>query len=218
MPPDQIQGVFPFDNRSAVHIRMGLFQENDASDAQNQPNEQADQATENQQIDASQEAPVNDRFKTTVTKFFEHFENAFLSTQDAAVTAWKQDGRFYLFYCQPVDVNGLITHTGESKAALLPFTSLDDLHAFLETAFGGSNNVSIEFRSLVFDSVPLDILNQQCLRDENENAASLTNAYSSRLTGSICRCSSKDEEHTAKVCVVFTSVDHMLNTFGFIAA
>lgn len=213
MPPDQIQGVFPFDNRSAVHIRMGVFQENDASDAQNQPNEQSDHVIENQQSDVSHKATINNRFKTTVRKFFEHFETAFISTQNAAVTAWKQNGRFYLFYCQPVDVNGLITDTGESKAELLPFINLDDLHAFLDTAFGGSNNVSIELRSLVFDSVPLDILNEQCLQDENKNAA-----YSSRLTGSICRCSSKDEEPTAKVCVVYTSVDHSLNTFGFIAA
>lgn len=216
--PDQIQGVFPFDSKMAVHVRMALFDENAASQPKNQPNAQGnvipeDQATQIPQDGKVPEAPIDDQLNTPLSKFFELHDNAFLSTPDAAVTAWKQDDRFYLFYCQPVDLNGRITNTdGDSKGELMPFTNLDDLYIFLETVFGGSNqngksssnqnigSATFEIRSLVIDPVPLEVLHKQCLRDENIDDVSRTNAYSSRLSGPICRCSSIDEEPLAKVC------------------
>lgn len=218
LQPDQIQGVFPFDSRMAVHVRMALFDESAAGQPQNQPNAQGnvipeDQTTQIPQDDEDPEAPIDDQLNTPLSKFFKLHDNAFLSTPDAAVTAWKQDDRFYLFYCQPVDVNGRITNTdGDSKGALMPFTNLDDLQIFLETVFGcsdqngnsGSNqnsgSTTFEIRSLVVDPVPLEVLHKQCLRDENIDDVSRTNAYSSRISGPICRCSSIDEEPLAKVC------------------
>lgn len=199
--PEQLQGVYSFDTRSAIRIRTEKYHF-DATDVDKQIK------IETKDI-ATTEAPiVNDPIKTTLSKFFELYDNAFLSTTNAALTVWKQSGRFYLFCYQPVDIDERLTNVGEPKGVLLTFLNVDELHTFLKTNFGGGSESNwLQIRFLEVDFVPLEncSANEQSLLATDEKNVKevqdviLANTNNSRLSGSVCQCSSNKEEHVEKV-------------------
>ncbi|KAG4068904.1 hypothetical protein HA402_005052 [Bradysia odoriphaga] len=175
---DQMQGVYPFNARSGIQIRIQKFEVDDTV----------------LQDSVSDADPINP--KTVLTEFFQLYDNAFLSSKSAskvALTASKFGGRFYLFSCQPIDIDGDQANVGQSKGMLLPFENVYELQSFLETHFGDGDSVEdwLEIKSLEIVFVPVE-----CVVDENQNNTILTsslcqaNTFSSTLSGDLCTCSS----------------------------
>ncbi|XP_037024996.1 uncharacterized protein LOC119066555 isoform X2 [Bradysia coprophila] len=183
---DQMQGVYPFNARSAIQIRIQIFEIDDA-------------ALQDNVSDADSINP-----KTILTEFFQLYDNALLSsksTAEVALTASKFGGRFYLFSCQPIDIDVDETHIGQSKGMLLPFENVYELQSFLESHFGDDKSLEdwLEIKSLEIVFVPVE-----CVVDANQNNAILTsslgqaNILSSTLSGDLCTCSSDQQGHIEK--------------------
>lgn len=204
-----MHGVYSFDTRSAIRIRTEEFHFDTAT-------AKKDIKVEATDTTAMEPPVVNDDLKATLLKFFELYDNAFLSTTNAALTAWKQGGRFYLFCCQPVDIDEHLTNVGEPKGVLLTFLNLDELHSFLKTNFGGGSDSKdwLKIRFLEIDFVPLEdcSANEQSflvndIKDVEEvKDVTLANTKNSRLSGPLCQCSSSEAEHLEKVYVVVAVV------------
>lgn len=184
------QGVFPFDARSAIHIRMKLFELPDASQqsAQNNP------TGSKQSINVVTDIHI-------VDEFFKHHENAIISTKTTkrtiaskmTLTVWKQGGRFYVFSCQPVRIDDQQTIVGQSKGVLLPFENINELKAFLKMNFGNDDDDyqdCLEMKSLEIDFVPIE-----CLGDAPKPSSNTDPT----LIGQVCQCSTDVAGHINKV-------------------
>lgn len=184
-----MQGVYAFNARSAIQTRIKLFEMDDA-------------VIQNNVADADAIHP-----KTILTEFFELCDNALISSKSAAkvkLTASKFGGRFYVFSCQPIDMDGNEANIKQAKGMLLPFENVYELQTFLETNCGDGKNVKdwLEIHTLEIEFVPVE-----CFADAN-NALPLptltTNqglAYTSTstLSGELCICSSDENGHLEKV-------------------
>lgn len=144
--------------------------------------------------------------RTLLTEFFQLNDNAILSSKSSAkftLTASKFGGRFYLFSCQPIDIDGDNANLNQSKGMLLPFDNVYELQTFLETHFGDGKKHEkwLEMKTLEIVFVPVE-----CIVDTSPGNATLTTTLvqandicSSTLIGDLCKCSSDEQGHMEKV-------------------
>lgn len=209
--PDQ--GVFQFDARSAIHIQMKLFQmeakkpQTPTTKSVSQLNSAAgSNASSNDTLIATvdaDEAKIGLQ-KTYLQQFFILYDNAVISATTKTtsktkltLSTFKQSGRFYVFSCESVDLDGEQKIVANSRGILLTFENLEQLQTFLMINFGSGGKQlqdCIEMRSLEIDFVPIECLNNKA---EAGNAQSINSDPT--LRGELCQCSVDVQGHIEKV-------------------